>query len=270
MNRTFIHFLGIFLLVSTIGLTSCNSKIKNLTSTDNKNFTCTYKNTKRTFFIDFSEKQEEAAPVIFMLHGYGSSAEAFQFLTDFSTPANKRGYSVVYIDGLPDPEDKRSPTGWNSGLRNSAKDDLGFLINLQNELRSKFNFSKFYAVGYSNGAFMIHRLAVQSTTFTGCASIAGFLPESIWAKRPPKINTAFLQINGTKDDVVPMIQNGSAKHNKNPAIEDVIEYYKQAYSNPDLIEYILIPDGRHSWPQQKFAGFDVNEVILDFFDKTRF
>lgn len=267
MNRTFTHFLGIFLLVFSVGLTSCNSKIEDLTSTDDKNFTCTYKNTKRTFFIDFSEQQVEPAPVIFMLHGYGSSAKDFKLQTGFSTSANSRGYSVVYIDGIPDPDDKTSSTGWNSGIKTSSKDDLGFLINLQKVLQQKYNFSKFYAVGFSNGAFMIHRLAVQSKSFTACASIAGFLPEAIWKKRPAKIKTAFLQINGTKDDVVPMIQNGSAKRNKNPAIEDVIEYYKKAYSNPDLIEYILIQDGRHSWPQKQFAGFDVNEVILDFFDK---
>jgi poly(3-hydroxybutyrate) depolymerase len=113
---------------------------------------------------------------------------------------------------------------------------------------------------------MVHRLAVEDTEqFAAVASVAGFLPESVWNRRPEKLSTAFLQINGTKDDVVPMNANGSAKYNKNPAIEDVLEYYRSANGSADSVKYISVEGGRHSWPEEKFCGFDVDKMILDFF-----
>ena len=62
-----------------------------------------------------------------------------------------------------------------------------------------------------------------------------------------------------------MNANGSAKYNKNPAIEDVLEYYRSANGSADSVKYISIEGGRHSWPEEKFCGFDVDKMILDFF-----
>ncbi len=265
MQRKLFSF---YIIICLFFLCSCKSKIKNLTTSDDIHFTCTYQITIRTFFIRFPSNPKASIPVIFMLHGYGTKGETFETQTNFTTSANARGYAVVYLDGIPDPDDKTSSTGWNSGIKNSSKDDVGFLDSLCEQLKKNYNFSNFYVVGFSNGAFMTHRLAVQSTKFTAATSVAGFLPVSIWKKRPKKIKTAFLQINGSKDDVVPMLSNGSSKYNKNPSIEQVIEYYKTAYSNPELINYILINGGRHSWPEKKYSGFEVNDIILDFFDST--
>ena len=232
-----------------------------------KTYTCTYKNDKRSFILCRSADSAPKALAI-MLHGYGNSAESFMNQITFDEKAVKEGFVLLFVDGIPDPDDKASTSGWNSGLKDSSKDDLGFLKSLVENFQNEYRLSKdkTFAVGYSNGAFMIHRLAVEdSEQFAAVASVAGFLPESVWKRRPEKISTAFLQINGTKDDVVPMHLNGSAKFNKNPAIEDVLEYYKSAAPNPDSVKHIVIDGGRHAWPEEKFCGFDVDQVLIDFF-----
>ena len=230
-------------------------------------YTCTYKGTERSFILC---RAPQSAPkyLVIMLHGYGNSAESFMNQITFDEKAVKEGFVLLFVDGIPDPDDKASTSGWNSGLKDSSKDDLGFLKSLVENFQNEYRLSKdkTFAAGFSNGAFMIHRLAVEaSEQFAALASIAGFLPESVWNRRPESISAAFLQINGTKDNVVPMNATGTAKYNKNPAIEDVIEYYKSACPNPDRVKHIIIDGGRHSWPEERFCGFDVDQVIIDFF-----
>lgn len=284
--------------------------IENLTQTAPNHFTCTYCGNKRSFILCLPENaggelqtnasianfggglqtnasvansggglQTNASvsnptptSLILMLHGYGSNGESFQLQTHFDGQAAAHGYAVAYVDGTGDPEDKTSAAGWNSGIKDSPKDDIGFLSSLASALQEKYGFSdKVFAAGFSNGAFMIHRLALETEKFTAVASVAGFCPLKVWENRPEQIKTGILQINGTKDDVVPMKANGSARFNKNPAIEDVMDYYKTAFSFEktetfEPVRHILIKDGRHSWPEKAFCGFDVNEEILNYFD----
>lgn len=230
-------------------------------------YTCTYGNTVRSFIV-CKAAQSSPKALVLMLHGYAGNGESFMNDISFDEKAAKNDFVLIFVDGISDPNDKTSAPGWNSGIKDSPKDDLGFLKSLVGIFQKKFGISKAktFAAGFSNGAFMVHRLAVDaSEVFAAAASVAGFLPESVWNRRPEKLSTAFIQINGTKDDVVPMNANGSAKYNKNPAIEDVLEYYRSANGSADSVKYISIEGGRHSWPEEKFCGFDVDKMILDFF-----
>lgn len=230
-------------------------------------YTCTYGNTVRSFIV-CKAAQSSPKALVLMLHGYAGSGESFMNDISFDEKAAKKDFVLIFADGISDPDDKTSAPGWNSGIKDSPKDDLGFLKSLMEIFQKKFGISKAktFAVGFSNGAFMVHRLAVEDTEqFAAAASVAGFLPESVWNRRPEKLSTAFLQINGTKDDVVPMNQTGTAKYNKNPAIEDVLEYYRSANGSADSVKYISIEGGRHSWPEEKFCGFNIDQVLLDFF-----
>lgn len=230
-------------------------------------YTCTYGNTVRSFIV-CKAAQSSPKDLVLMLHGYAGSGESFMNDISFDEKATKKDFVLIFVDGISDPNDKTSAPGWNSGIKDSPKDDLGFLKSLVGIFQKEFGISKekTFAAGFSNGAFMVHRLAVEDTAqFAAVASVAGFLPESVWNRRPEKLSTAFLQINGTKDDVVPMNANGSAKYNKNPAIEDVLEYYRSANGSADSVKYISIEGGRHSWPEEKFCGFNIDQVLLDFF-----
>lgn len=233
----------------------------------------------------------DGAPLVLMLHGYGESSAAFRQKVSFELDANPLGYMVVYVTGAPSPEDATSSVGWNSGVGISSNKDVDFLCALANDLCDIYSLdsSRVFAVGYSNGAFMSHRLAVEADDiFTAIVSVAGMMPESIWANKPEKCNIGILQITGEKDDVIPKNCDGSANFSKAPAIEDVMKYYiemnsaslsdtvkigKKAtlekYISSDLnkqIWNIFIPDGRHSWPDESIVGFSTNQVILEFLE----
>lgn len=233
----------------------------------------------------------EGAPLVLMLHGYGESASALQRKTSFEQDANPLGYVVAYVTGAPSPEDETSSVGWNSGIGISSNEDVDFLCALANELCGIYSLdrNRVFAVGFSNGAFMTHRLAVEADDiFAAVVSVAGMMPENIWVDKPKQCKIGFLQITGEKDDVVPKNSDGSAKFSKAPAIEEVLKYYVEQnglslsdtvsigkkstlekYNSTDSnkqVWNIFIPDGRHSWPDEAIVGFSTNQVILEFLE----
>jgi len=210
-------------------------------------------------FENYTEQQKASTSLIIMLHGAGGSAEGFMYETEFHKQACKKGYAVAYING---------PVEWNFYNQKQAEKDVKFILKTIRNIQKKYGLNKaFYAAGFSNGAFMVHKLACQySTYFTAAASVGGMMPKPVWDKRPLKNDIGFLQINGTKDDVVPMKSNNTAKNNPNPAMEDVIKYFKSSSGNPDKVQWLLIENGRHSWPKKDYSSLDANEEILNFFD----
>ncbi len=251
--------------------------------------------------------QPEGAPLILMLHGYGESAEGFRLRTGFHEPANARGYAVVYVQGQPDPNDATSASGWNSGLGGAGsakasgaddavieKDDVAGLTALVKSLVKEYNFDKkhVYVVGFSNGAFMTHRLAEEGgKTFSGLVSVAGKMPQTIWESADPTHPVSLFQITGEKDELVPKNSDNSARYAKDPAIEDVMDFYvaagklsltaqeeigkgsllsKYTGSDPALQVWNLwIKDGHHSWYEEQITGINLNELILDYLDALR-
>ena len=249
-----------------------------------------YDGVKHEIIINFPETKE-GAPLVVMLHGYGESASSFMQKNAFEQDANPLGYAVIYVTGAPSPEDKTSATGWNSGIGISGNKDVEFLCALVNDLCNTYSFdrNRVFAVGFSNGAFMAHRLALEANDiFAAVVSVAGMMPENIWVDKPGQCKIGILQITGERDDVVPKNINGSAKFSKAPAIEEVIKYYveKNGLSLSDTVNIgkksilekytssdtnkqvwnILIPDGRHSWPDEALVGFSTNKMIIEFLE----
>lgn len=249
-----------------------------------------YDGVKHEIIINFPETKE-GAPLVVMLHGYGESASSFMQKTAFELDANPLGYAVIYVTGAPSPEDKTSATGWNSGIGISGNKDVEFLCALVNDLCNTYSFdrNRVFAVGFSNGAFMAHRLALEANDiFAAVVSVAGMMPENIWVDKPGQCKIGILQITGEKDDVVPKNIDGSAKFSKAPAIEEVMKYYveKNGLSLSDTVNIgkksilekytssdtnkqvwnILIPDGRHSWPDETLVGFSTNKMIIEFLE----
>lgn len=207
--------------------------------------------------------------------------------------ANALGYAVVYVTGAPSPGDATSANGWNSGVGQSSNDDVGFLCGLVNYLCETYDFdsTRVYAVGFSNGAFMTHRLAIEANdTFAAVVSVAGMMPESVWEGRPSDCSVGVFQITGEKDDVVPKNSDGSANYSKAPAIEDVVAYYVdrnglnvtdidtvgkksvltkyKSFDSSKQVWNLWILDGRHSWPDEKITGVNMNQLILEYLEKN--
>lgn len=285
---------GMVLFLFTLSACVVNpaGRIKNVTELENPlNFSCIYRGEEHKYYVCLPDNfdKEESHPLILMLHGYGNSAESFSLQTKFENEACPKGYVVVYLNST---QDSNGNIGWNSGIDSSDKDDVGFIKALAAYLQSEYNCDekRTFAVGFSNGAFMTQRLAVEADdTFTAVVSVAGMMPKHTWDNRKEKADIGVLEIYGTKDDVVPMKANGSDQTAVAPAIEVVMEYWAAANNLPvkeegqfsekssyrrwtnqkgtQFVWEIIIKDGRHSWPDENYCGFNTNQVIIDFFDQ---
>lgn len=256
-------------------------------------YSCTFDGAKHDFIMDLPD-HPEGAPLVIMLHGYGESAAGFRNAVHFEIPANAMGYAVVYVTGAANPYDKTSAAGWNSGISSDGNDDVSFLAAFADYLQTEYGFdtARTFAVGYSNGAFMTHRLAMEASgTFAACVSVAGMMPAQVWNARGGGNTVGFFQITGEKDDVIPKKSDGSAAHAQAPAIEDVMAYWAEACGltctettdtgkNGLLKKYtregcraqvwdLFIKNGRHSWPDKDITGIDINQLILDFFETLK-
>lgn len=247
-----------------------------------------YDGVKHDYLLELPENYDNA-PLIVMLPGYGNSAESMRTETNFDAMATSQGYAVVYVNGAPNPNDSTSSMGWNSGVGESGNKDVEFLCALVNDLCITYSFdpNRVYAVGFSNGAFMTHRLALEANDiFSAVVSVSGMMPASIWDERNPDNKVSIFQITGGQDDVIPQYENGSAQYAQDPAIEEVMDYYMES-NNVDLTEKrivgnnstlkiftsseggnqvwnLYIPDGVHSWPDERYTGININSLILEF------
>lgn len=287
-KKVFFYFFLIFNCVFHLfGLSNV------LFNSESNKYSCVYKSNVREFMLFLPDgfenrgyQEKNTVSLIIMLHGLGSESEAFKNMTDFHKLACERNYAVAYVDGTVTKGQTGSSIGWHYFNDKQSKKDSDFLIELTKYLKNKYSLNdKFFVAGFSNGAFMVTKLASHySNYFTAAVSVGGMMPKVVWDGKSSSINTGFLQINGTKDEVVPMILTETDKYNPNPAMENVIEYFVTAnglskdikevfsYRNIKIENYsnkvcwLLIDDGRHSWPTEKTNGVNCNKLIVDYFD----
>ena len=282
-----ISFLFIFISAQAQGDYKAGLTVEHIAE---NRFSCSYDGIKHNFILDLPERSE-GIPLVIMLPGYGNTAESFRDTTHFEEDANAHGYAVAYVTGAKNPNDPISSVGWNSGIGGEGNDDVAFLVSLVKYLQKEYSFDagRTFAVGFSNGAFMVHRLAMEAgDVFSACVSVAGLMPAKIWNERKETNDISFFQITGEKDDAIPQTGSGSAKYAKDPAIEDVMAYWAESVGldlcdseetengafltkcrseeRPNQVWNLLIKNGRHSWPSVKLNGIDGNDLILEFLE----
>ncbi|MCQ8781020.1 alpha/beta hydrolase family esterase [Mangrovibrevibacter kandeliae] len=139
-------------------------------------------------------------PVLLVFHGRGGTGERMQRLSGFDEIADRRGFIVLYPDGI--------DRGWNDGRTTipHPQDDVGFVSALLDRIETTepVDAARIYAAGLSNGALFAHRLACQlSERIFAIAAVAGTLPADIEAGCRPPQPVAVLQIDGTADRIMP-------------------------------------------------------------------
>ena len=286
-------------VITAVFLTGCGKgntprpQIEDMICVRDNRYTCTFEGVKHNLIIDLPESSENA-PLVLMLHGYGNTAESFRTSVHFEEKANPLGYAVVYAEGSTVPGDRTSSTGWNSEELPDGSRDTEFLAALAGYLQDEYSLDRnsTFAVGFSNGAFMTHTLAMRkSDTFSACVSVAGIMQKNVWDSINSTASVGFFQITGEKDKAVPKHSDGTADHSKAPAIEDVMDYWADAngsalsdsitigkgsvlseYENKDTrrqVWHLIVKDGSHSWPAAQYNGFDAGDIILEFLETQR-
>jgi polyhydroxybutyrate depolymerase len=148
----------------------------------------------------------DKAPLVLILHGLGATSAAIDRFSDFASFAERKRIAWVAPDG---PKDSKGRQFWNAGsaccnFDGIAVDHVAALRALvERAIASKpIDPKRVYAVGYSNGGFMAHRLGCElGGRFAGIASVAGAGPkagESCPGEGPLRV----LQVHGDADTIV--------------------------------------------------------------------
>jgi len=234
---------------------------------------------------DYSPSQ--SLPLLIVLHGLTQTGGGVMDITSFNAIAEQEKFIVVYPSGL--------NNAWNANMNVSVStaDDKGFLEALIGHFQQNFNTnpSKQYLCGFSNGAFMSHKMACESDLcFAGIATISGTMSDSIYANCNPSKATSVLHIHGTADAVVPY--NGGAA--TGASVDQTIEKWRSflgcstnpttsdfqntnlfdlstaqriTYSNcgEQTLEHIKVIGGGHQWPGISTWNGGVGTINMDFY-----
>lgn len=140
-------------------------------------------------------------PIFFAFHGNGGRAD--NFVRSMAGLLKKNEFIGVYPQGL--------SNSWNLGKERSKADDVAFVTLIMDELRKykNFDFSKVYGYGNSNGAGMVHKIAIESQHFKAIAPVVTQLLDGM-SPTSSTPNVSVLQISGMKDPLIPY-QGGPSK-----------------------------------------------------------
>ena len=146
---------------------------------------------------------KKPAPLLLVLHGYSLDADTIEEFSGLSELSDREGFIAVYPDGTLDAEGKR---GWNAGpsfdARFKGADDDRYLVSLIEETGKTYRIDRerIYAVGYSNGGFMAHALALRHPgLLAGIGAVAASTSFPLEKLRSP---VSVIHIHGLADAVV--------------------------------------------------------------------
>ncbi len=161
----------------------------------------------RTYLLHVPPGDDPAAPwpLVLALHGGGGQGRGMPLLTGLSRLADRRGFLVVYPDGV--------GRSWNDGREDRdvpavrrQVDDVAFLVALIDEVARahRVDPARVYATGISNGGFMSQRLACEaSTRVAAIAAVVATVGVELAGLCSPARPVPVLMVNGTADPLVP-------------------------------------------------------------------
>ncbi|WP_227609020.1 extracellular catalytic domain type 1 short-chain-length polyhydroxyalkanoate depolymerase [Hymenobacter translucens] len=244
-------------------------------------------------------------PLLFNLHGYGSSNVEQEIYGDFRAIADTANFLVVHPNGTIEPGS--GSRYWNTfgPPGTPGPDDVAFLSALIDSLRLRYSIDpdRVYSTGMSNGGFMSFELACKlSGRIAAVASVTGSMTGSRIPVCTPQHPTPILQIHGTADNTVPY-NGGTAL--AFASIPTVLNYWVQFNGcnptptitmlpnlsttdgstaersvwtggrNGSVVEHYRIIGGGHTWPGAPFTigvtNRDINasQVVWRFLRRFR-
>jgi len=172
-----------------------------------------------TFVPDSYDDGADTLPVMVFLHGFDGGIDTYIADIDFQQAADRFHWMIVLPEALSASIEFMGmsvPAGkaWNSGIvmtvmgssfsPNNDVDDAGFLLALVDSLGISYRLhpdSLFFA-GFSMGAFMAHRMAIEhGDRINGVAAASGLIP-LCFADSIPIHPISILHIHGTADNII--------------------------------------------------------------------
>ncbi len=153
-----------------------------------------------TLYVPDSYDPTQATPLVIALHGRTQTPTSMANMTDWNTLAEQEKFVVVYPEGI--------DLQWNyyAGFPNYPADphnDTEFLSALIADLSLDLNIdpTRVYLTGFSNGGFMVNRLACEAPDqYAAFASVAGSAFEEFTTLCSEGQQVNMLMIHGTADN----------------------------------------------------------------------
>lgn len=252
----------------------------------------------RKYHLYVPDNLPAGAPLVFILHGYGGSADEYftsGTIAKFKTLADERKVLLCYPQATQDSKN----TGWNvyypwqiAAATEMKVDDCEFICTLAKHLQSTYNVSakNVFLTGMSNGGEMCYLMAYRKPKeFAAIASMAGLTLVEMAKRHNYTDPVAFMEVHGTGDTTsrwegdptnqygwgaylsVPVAVGAVAAANKCMYEEtselEVIKnrvIFHRYYGAPSgkEVHFYEVRNGGHNWATD---SFDSCTVIMDFF-----
>ena len=249
----------------------------------------------RKYFLYIPDNLPSGAPLVFVLHGYGGSAESYvnNASLPFKDLADEYQVALCYPQAAADPKNKN---GWNVyypwQIDKMAIDDCQFICNLAKHLQTTYNLSakNTFLTGMSNGGEMCYLLAYRKPKeFAAIASMAGLTLVEMAKRHDYTEPIAFMEVHGTGDTTsrwegdptgqygwgaylaVPLAVGAVVAGNKCvyqettelPQVKNKVIFHRY-YGAPSgkEVHFYEVRDGGHNWATD---SFDSCRTIMEFF-----
>lgn len=152
---------------------------------------------------------QESSKALFMIHGYGSSAEdlfqfaphlpddyhIFSFRAPYQLSASQYAWYAIHFD-----EDQKKFNDLNQ-----ARESLGHLKTSIDQLKHTYALNQVTLMGFSQGCILGLALTLNHPNyFTAILGLSGYLNKELLLLTPPQpSNTQFFLSHGTADAVIP-------------------------------------------------------------------
>lgn len=144
-------------------------------------------------------------PLVVLLHGFSDTGQGLEDYTHILPLAEEYGFAFCYPDGTLNTYGHHF---WNASpaccdFLNSGVDDVTYLRTLIEDAQQRINIDpkRVFLIGYSNGAFMAHRMAQEhSDLVAAIACLAGTI--TLGDTSVPTEPVHVLQVHGTADTVI--------------------------------------------------------------------
>ncbi len=243
---------------------------------------------KRTFLVHLAHsygKQPQALVIVY--HGYSWTSQIIEHNTNMDSEADKRGFVLVYPQGVDD------PPSWNAGVGaygpTGDADDIQFTRDMLRYIEMNYcvDSHRVYISGFSLGGGMAYRIACTlSDKLAAVATVSGAyypIPEGCHPQRSLPI----MEIHGAADQLAPYAGNVNTRM---AAVQDYLNgwltrdkcrgdpmmFFQQGdvtgkewthCAAGTIVRHYRISDGAHTWPGSPGTThvIDANVVIWDFF-----
>lgn len=221
----------------------------------------------RHFKLFLPNNLPSGAPLVFALHGYGSSGPVETWMNG---AALNHGFAVCVPVGLKDSKGKR---GWNVGYPSQEGwelNDVETMVQMARYVQKKYHLSKknTFLTGMSNGGDMCYLLSYKKqNVFRALASVAGLTLTWMYDEREKTRPIPFMEIHGTEDRTSEWtgdLENkyGWGKYMSVPdAVNHIVEKNKCTYAGNDTVKSMSYDKDGHLIVKHYYTNSKTNNDV---------